>query len=155
MVSEHHSQHCKWRHCKTLLLKFVLVRYRVLEDSERLWRAREYFSKNDFLSFWGGSFAHLLCYLHTVSPRIQAAACIKFFILLVRLVFKGGVYSRAACIRGNTVYGNVWKTKVLYQLVLIISSKCHVIHLLRVVTDIDFLRDIQGVSLNGTHSETV
>ena len=39
----------------------------------------------------------------TVFPRIQAAACIKFFILLVRLVFKGGVYLRAACIKFSLI----------------------------------------------------
>ena len=45
----------------------------------------------------------------TVFSRIQAAACIKFFILLLRLVFKGGVYSRAACIK----FSLVWRRKII------------------------------------------
>ena len=34
----------------------------------------------------------------TVFPRINAAAFIKFFMIWVRRLFKGGVYSRAAFI---------------------------------------------------------
>ena len=36
--------------------------------------------------------------LHTVFPRINAAAFIKFFMIWVRRLFEGGVYSRAAFI---------------------------------------------------------
>ena len=41
--------------------------------------------------------------LNTVLSLIQAAACIKFLPLLLRLVFKGGFYSRAACIKFSLV----------------------------------------------------
>ena len=35
---------------------------------------------------------------YTVFPRINAAAFIKFFMIWVRRLFEGGVYSRAAFI---------------------------------------------------------
>ena len=39
----------------------------------------------------------------TVLSLIQAAACIKFLPLFLRLLFKGGFYSRAACIKFSLV----------------------------------------------------
>ena len=44
---------------------------------------------------------HVQCFyrvLYTVFPRINAAAFIKFFMIWVRRLFEGGVYSRAAFI---------------------------------------------------------
>ena len=40
----------------------------------------------------------------TVFPRINAAAFIKFFMIWVRRLFEGGVYSRAAFIRGRRLF---------------------------------------------------
>ena len=42
--------------------------------------------------------------ISTVFPRINAAAFIKFFMIWVRRLFEGGVYWRAAFIRGRRLF---------------------------------------------------
>ena len=47
----------------------------------------------------------------TVITRINAAAFIKFFVLKVRRLFEGGVYSRAALIAHLSYYRRKTKLK--------------------------------------------
>ena len=46
----------------------------------------------------GSEIESLFLEITTVFPRINAAAFIKFFMIWVRRLFEGGVYSRAAFI---------------------------------------------------------